>query len=162
MANKIYTNAESAIYFGSGTSPVTFTVQGLPNGSGWISNSKDLGVFPHSSLFKWKAETFCSGVPSLNGTLEMYFATSPDNTTFDGNLSANDSMLGNTEVKKNLHWIGSIGVDVAATGVKFITSGLTEAYERYVALVWFNHTGAGLGGTPNHTFVLTPIPDEIQ
>lgn len=164
MPNKVYTNTETDIYFGSGTAPtVEFSPEGLPIGSGQISTSKDLGAFPHSSIYRWIAQTSVAGTGSLNGAVEMYLATSPDNSRFDGGLTANNSMIGNSNVKKNLHWMGSIGVQTVGSGALYVTSGIVEIYNRYVSLVWFNQSQAKLWPVSGvHQLILTPIPDEIQ
>jgi len=178
MANKVYTAAETKITFvdpsvASGADYVTFLPAGLPNGSGWISDPRDLGEFPSPSLFRWRAKTKSQGSPVLGGTVEIYWMGFDDPAELsaatgllfgaDGNLSSGNHMLGDFNRKRNLQWVGSVAVDRAQSNVPFTNSGLCYLYGRYGSVVFWNETGSTLSTQSDaNAFSLTPVPDEIQ
>lgn len=181
MSNKIYTIAETTIYFvpsgvGIGSQYVQFSPNGLLNGSGHKSLPRDLGATPQSSQFRWRgrfAINDISGDP--NGTLDFYWSSfdAPSDiggTTGilnipDGSLGSGDIDISEIKILRNLQPIGSILVDdFAASGVgkSYSSSGYVELYGRYGSLVCYNRTGTRLSTTQDaNIFSLTPIPDEI-
>ncbi len=175
MANTIETSPQSKVIFTfqgpSGlNSPagiagaVQFTPEGLPNGSGQKSDVYDLGGGPRVNLFEWRAKTVVGGgAPTLGATVEMYLVTSDDGTLFDANLASGNLLTSNAEKRRNLQYLGAIQVDQAATGLPFITSGLTQIYARYACVAWWNLTGQSLSATQgDNLFQLTPVPDQVE
>jgi len=142
---------------------------GLPNGSGQVSHPRDFGTSPHATLFRWRAKTQFDANPSNGAVVEMYWATFDEASAGvpvspDGNVPSGDKTYNvSAEQRRNLQFIGSVSVDLASSGVPFVTSGLTQLYSRYGALVWVNNGGAALSAQSGvHEFVLVPVPDEIQ
>jgi hypothetical protein len=163
MANKIYTTRETPVTFLPNGGSASFKVQGLPTQSGYISNRLDLGTASKSGRFEWRATTQVSGgPPSVGEAIEMFLVTS-DGTYVDANMPSGEIMFTNSNSRRNMKYIGSLAVDIAATGTPFTSSGRVTIDGRYVSVVWFNFTAGTLSpATGVHAFQLTPIPDEIQ
>lgn len=168
MANKIYSAFENTLYFqptAPSASGVEFSsILSLPNNSGAISVPRDFGNNSHATIFRWKAKTKCTTEGYLGGHLDLYWSTSDTPSgPFDGNMASGDSKFTNTNANRNFQWIGAIQVDNSGVAGPYVTSGLTKIYGRFAALAVINKTGDTLSGTAaDHSFTLTPIPDEVQ
>jgi hypothetical protein len=179
MSHKVYTDVEQTLYFvdpaqGTGGSYVSFGAGGILSGSGYRSDVRDLGLWPHATMFRWRAKTSCQLAPTARGSLQ-FFWSSFDNpadlasTTgvamwMDGNIPSGAGPITNpTECTQNMQYIGSISMEASVSGRLFVSSGLTQLYGRYGQLVVFNNTGTQLNTATDQTgFTLTPSPDEIQ
>jgi hypothetical protein len=178
MPNKVYTNTETKIIFvdptvGSGADFVSFLPAGLANGSGYLSDPRDMSDFPHATLFRWRGKTKCDTAPTLNSSVELYWMGFDDPAELtaatgllfgpDANLGSGNQALGDPNRKKNLQWLGAITVDRAQSGVPFTNSGLCHLFGRYGSVVCWNQSGGKLSTAADATaFSLTPAPDEIE
>lgn len=173
MSDRIYTFAEPDVRFNplpAGSNVVGFSPMSVPDGSGRVSHPRDFGSGAHATFFRWRARTVAASSPSATGnTVEMFWATFDETSVgvplyVDGNLGSGDKLYSLPEERKrNLQYIGAITADVGSSGTPFISSGLTQVFNRYGMLVWFNHFGATLSASSgDHEFVLTPVPSEIE
>lgn len=186
MARKSYSTQESTLYFmppavGSGDQYISFTPLSLPNGSGWKSDPVDLGSFPRSSLFRWRAKAATlDGSQNNGGSVDYYWSSfddpdelgNPSGLYFgaDSNLTSGDSIWTFNNPEKNAKYIGAVEVylyeDASGyfgTTEVFTNSGFTEIFGRYGMLLCLNRTGASLSEYDTKAgFSLTYQPDEIQ
>jgi hypothetical protein len=177
MPNKVYTANEQRIFFvaptvASGLQNTSILVAGLPHGSGYVSDPRDLGPFPRTTLFNWRARMACQSNPTLNGKLQLFWAgfDNPDDISptgtligMDGNLGSGNHMIAGRERKSNLQFLGSITADRSESGVAFTSSGQCQLQSRFGSLVAWNETGAQLSTQDNaFVFSLTFAPEEIQ
>jgi len=162
MSNKIYGASETPIVFKSSLGDVTFTPTSVANGAGRISARWDRGAGSKPSLYKWRVHTKAAAALAVGTPLEVYLATS-DGTDEDGNLGTADAAFASADKRRNLQYVGAINADSITNGEVQIASGLVEIRDRYVSVVWWNALGQALSATAtDHTFTLTPVPDEIQ
>lgn len=162
MANKIYANPETAIAFASSGGDVVFTPTSVANGAGRISAQWDRGAGSKPVRYKWRAKTKAAAALTAGAILGIYLSTS-NGTVQDGNLGTVDAALSDINKLNNLQSVGGIVADSTVNGELQYASGIIEIYDRYVSVVWWNALGQALSGTAgDHTFTLTPIPDEIQ
>lgn len=179
MANLIYSQSEQAVHFVSpavatGGNYVSFSPQSTPNGSGYRSDPRDLGAFPRSTLFRWRAKFQVAGTPDAAGGVELYWApfddyqdlTAPSGLYFPvpGQQPSGVGLVADVRLRKNMLWLGSVEVETtpAASGT-YYSEGLARIYSRRGVLYAWNHTGSALSNSPNHNSVsLVPVPDEVQ
>lgn len=162
MANKIYVAPETAISFKASGGDVTFTPQNVANAAGRISAQWDRGAGSKPARYVWRAHTKAGAALAIGATLEIYFATS-DGTDVDGNQSTSDAAFAAADKRRNLQFVGTVVADSTTNGEVQIGSGVIEIFTRYLSVVWWNNLGQTLTNTAgDHTFTLTPVPDEIQ
>lgn len=162
MANKIYVAPETAVSFKASGGTVTFTPKNVANAAGRISAQWDRGSGSVPGRYYWRAHTKFQAGLTVGNALEIYFATS-DGTDVDGNQGTSDAAFSAADKRRNLHYVGSVVADSTSSGEVQIGSGVVEIYTRYVSVVWWNASGQTLTNTDgDHTFTLTPVPDEIQ
>ena len=81
----------------------------------------------------------------------------------DNDDGADDAAVSAEDKLNNLHQIGTISVDEAATGVIMVAHGLIILPHRWFAPVFWNATADNLVATDNlNGFSLTPVPFESQ
>ena len=162
MANKVYVAPETAISFKSSGGDVVFTPASVANGAGRISAQWDRGSGSKPARYVWRVHTKAAAALAVGVALEIYFATS-DGTDVDGNQGTSDAAFSAADKRRNLQFVGTVVADSTTNGEVQISSGVVEIYTRYVSVVWWNALGQSLTGTNgDHTFTLTPVPDEIQ
>ena len=162
MPNKVYVAPESAVVFAPSGGTVTFTPTSLANSAGRVSAQWDRGAGSKPILYRWRAKTKAAAALAIGTRLEIYIATS-DGSIVDGNVGTADAALSSADKRTNLQQIGVIGSDSTSNGETQQASGLVEIRDRYVSVVWYNALGQALTGTDgDHSFSLTPVPDEIQ
>ena len=162
MANKIYVAPETAIVFKNSGGDVTFTPKNVANAAGRISAQWDRGSGSKPGRYYWRVHTKFQAGLTVGNALEVYFATS-DGTDVDGNQGTTDAAFSAADKRRNLQFVGTVVADSTSSGEVQIASGLVEVYTRYLSVVWWNATGQTLTNTDSdHTFTLTPVPDEIQ
>ena len=162
MANKVYVNPETAITFKASGGDVVFTNTSVANAAGRISAQWDRGSGAKPARYVWRAHTKAGAALAVGNALEIYFATS-DGTDVDGNQGTSDAAFSAADKRRNLQFVGLVVADSTSNGEVQIASGVVEIYTRYVSVVWWNGLGQTLSSTAgDHTFTLTPVPDEIQ
>lgn len=162
MANKIYVNPETAITFKASGGDVVFTPKNVASAAGRISAQWDRGSGAKPGRYVWRVHTKASAGLTVGNALEIYFATS-DGTDVDGNQGTSDAAFSAADKRRNLQFVGSVVADSTSSGEVQIGSGVVEIFVRYLSVVWWNAFGQTLTNTDgDHTFTLTPVPDEIQ
>ena len=162
MANKIYVAPETAIVFKASGGDVTFTPKNVANGAGRRSAQWDRGSGSKPARYVWRVHTKAAAGLTVGNALEVYFATS-DGTDVDGNQGTTDAAFSAADKRRNLRYVGSVIADDTTNGEVQIASGVVEIYTRYVSVVWWNAFGQTLTNVDaDHTFSLTPVPDEVQ
>lgn len=165
MANKILKIDETAIIFGSeGGDDVAWTTESVANNAGRQSAHHDLGAGGTARAFRfmYRFYTQLQATPTLKQAVRILIKSSDgthhdnDDGTGDIAVSAEDKLLNLRELKPAI-------VDEAAANIETVSSGLFEHYERYIAAVLWNQSGATITSDASETkLVITPVPDEIQ
>lgn len=162
MANKVYQIPETALDWNDTSTPRTFTLNNLATLTGRQGDLHDLGTTARSPWVAWRAWFQSATTPVIGEVVRVYVKTS-DGTIPDNNDGTTDAAVSAEDKLRNLTPIGSIKVDEAATGVKFVKSGVIWLPHRHVAPVFWNATADNLVATNDLSgFKLTPIPREIQ
>lgn len=162
MANQVLISPGTVVTFKASGGDVVFTPKNVANAAGRISAQWDRGSGSKPGRYKWRAHTKFQAGLTVPNVLEIYFATS-DGTDVDGNQSTADAAFAASDKRRNLQFVGVINADSTSSGEVHIASGVVEIFDRYVSVVWWNAMGQSLTNTDgDHTFTLTPIPDEIQ
>lgn len=165
MANKVYHATETEIVFKSSGGDATFTPTSLADSAGRISAQYDRGTGSKPQLYKWYAIFKATSTLTVGTRLEIYLATARTgaNTVITGNQSTSDAALSSTDKLHNFQPVGAVVADTATGTDQFVGSGLVEIRDRYVSVIWHNKLGQALSATAgDHSFVLVPVPDEIQ
>ena len=171
MANLIYKNAESCIWFvpaaAAQAEDYAFEMHNIAAGAGRQSAHCDFGVAAVSGWYEWRAFVQFATAPVVGETVDFYLKTSgsdasatvhPDNDDGTGSaaVSAEDKL-------NNLHYLGSIVVDEAAADIEMVASGVVYIAARGINVVMWNSTADDLtNDVDENGFYLTPIPSEIQ
>jgi hypothetical protein len=162
MANKVYTNPESAVTFkDSGGAGLRLTLNNLAAGQGRISDRYDKGAGARASRYKWRATLQFAAAPSPGEAVHLCLSTS-DGSDPDGQVGAADAPL--TDAKRvNLLDLGVVLADVTAADTKITASGVVEILDRYFSVGVWNATGRNLRAMNDASYItLTPLPEEIQ
>lgn len=161
MPNKIYINAETAIAWTVGGTP-DIDLGGLAADAVRVGERRDLGSAARAEWYEWRVNIDgFDTVPVVGERVDLYLATS-DGTIEDGDVGALDA-VGATVSLPNLTFLGSATVQTTTAADELHASGLIRIAARYVSPVVHNNTADALLGTADaHTFILTPIPPEIQ
>lgn len=166
MANEVWiTTGTTQKFNGEANANVAFSVQGIANAAGRVSEQFDIGAAPRPYRFKWAATAQFQATPTQGGMLELYVAAAPDHSAalIDGNVGAVNAALGNADMRRNLRYIGSIVVETATANKVFTASGEFVHTHRYLSLVAYNAAGSAVHATDaNFAFHLQPISDQGQ
>lgn len=164
MANLIYKLDETSTTWTDTTGDLAMTLNNLASGSGRQGAQLDLGApgTARSRIYQWWARVRFATTPVVGEPVRIYLKLS-DGTRILNDDGTGDIALSAKNKLRNLHFIGSIIVDEAATGVDMVAHGSVEINARYVNPVFWNATADNLVATNNlNDFVLTPTPDQIQ
>ena len=162
MANKVYQIPETALDWKDTSAPRTFSLNNLAFGTGQQGDLHDLGVAARSPWYAWRGWFQAATTPVVGEAVRVYIKTS-DGTIPDNDDGTTDALVSAEDKLKNLTQIGTIIVDEAALGVKFVKSGVLWLPHRHVTPVFWNATADNLVATDDLSgFSLTPIPRQIQ
>lgn len=164
MPNLIYATRETGIVFADSaqTPDATITLSGLGADAARISARYDLGAADKSRLYDWRATFQMNTAPVVGETIDFYLSTS-DGTDPDGQSGTSDAGVSSTNKLLNMHYIGSLVIDTTSDTTDITGSGQCVITSRYISLVVHNNTADGIkASTSANSFVLTPVPDEIQ
>lgn len=166
MAGELYTQKGSALLAGGEAgATVAWSVEGLANAAGRVSDQYDLGALPRPSRIEWSCEVQFQATPTQYKGLELYAAFAPDHdsTQIDGDVGATDAALGDADMRYNLLPIGYVVSENAAAGEKCVRSGVFDATMRYISFVAYNDSGASVNATDtNFRFDFRLIYDQGQ
>ena len=163
MANKVYTQQETAITWTDSGGDYTLDLGGLAAGGVRIGQQGDLGAAPRADEYFWQVviDGFDTA-PIVDEHIDIYLAFAQDAIDIDGDVGTADAN-GTTSDLKNLLHIGSAVVQTTTAANELITSGMVTIKSRYVSPVVHNNTADALLSTSDaHTFKLWPVPPEIQ
>lgn len=162
MANEILTKPKTTIVWTSSGGDKAITLTSLANNTGRIGALLDRGATFARKMRFWVQVDFASA-PTDGTTVDLYLATSDDNTNWDGGTAPTDSALGSADTLRNYVFIGSVILD------NITTPNQSQSFEielgaRYIAPVIYNNgTGQSLTSTGTDQIIrMTPIADEVQ
>lgn len=163
MTNKVYHNIESSITFSDSTGDVAITLNNLGYGAGRCSARYDRGTGSVPTRYKVKGVFQFDSAPAEGETVDIYISES-DGTNEDGNIGTADAAVSDSDVLKNLKYVGSVVVPNTNADEDFIASFVTNIYERYFSVVvWNSSTADNLQATDDvNKVIVTPIPPEVQ
>lgn len=162
MANKIYQAAETALVWTDTSGDYAMTLNGLAAEAGRQGAVHDFGVAARAAPHGWRAWFRAATTPVTGEQVEVYAKTS-DGSRPDNDDGTGDIALSSADKLRNLHLLGVIIVDQAATGVTFAASGLVWLPHRYVMPVLYNATADAFVASDDVCgFSLTAVPPEVQ
>lgn len=137
------------------------TFASLANGAGRKGVSADFGAtFP-----VWvRVELFCQfgTAPTAGNPVSVYWASSYDNSNWDGALASADAAASDTDIHKQLHFVGVLPVDNQNTG-RQQTSWVFRLPARYGFPVVYNGSGQSFTATASHHGInVVPLIDQYQ
>ena len=166
MANESYINKGTSVLFnGEAGAGVAFSMEGVANAAGRVSDQKDWGALPRPDRYGWSCEVQWQATPTQGGILELYIAEAPDAdaTQVSGDVGTTDAALGDGDMRRNLKWIGSVVSENAAASEKCVKSGEFYSNNRYFSAVGYNGAGASINATDsNFRLDIWPIYDQGQ
>lgn len=160
MPNQILQEQGTARVWAASGGDEVMTLTSLANSAGRKGDGHDWGA------------TFCARVivelemafgtnPTAGNVVEVYWCSSRDNSQFDGNLAAGDAAASDTDVHKQLHWVGNLVCDNVTTVQR--QSWLFYLPGRYGFPVVYNRSGQTSSSTAgDNTLTIVPLIDEIQ
>jgi hypothetical protein len=154
----------TAVTFDAAGTDVVFTLTSLAAGAGRQSAQHDFTDAARPYKYRWRASVKFSTAPVVGERIDYYYKSALTSTTIlDNDDGTGDIALSSTDKLRNLHYIGSIIVDEAATGVEMVASGTISIMERFVHIVCHNATADVLSATSTDmSFTLTPISIQGQ
>lgn len=166
MANESYINkGTSVLVNGEVGAGVAWSMEGVANSAGRVSDQKDWGVLPRPNRYAWSCEVQWQATPTQGGILELYIACAPDgdSTQIDGDIGATDAALADVDMRRNLRYIGCVVSENAAASEKCVASGIFTSDKRYMSLVGYNAGGASINATDTaFRFDIQPVYDQGQ
>jgi hypothetical protein len=167
-ANKIYTTRETSKVFAdtAQTPDVKLTWANLGVANGRISTVWDRGAGALSPTIHYRCTFQLTGTVTSGEPVELWLATSDDNTLLDGPITA-DSTITTRYVLNSLRYVASLRTSrdgAGASNQSMNYAGLIDnTPERYLYLVVWNGTSLPVrNDTSVNRCTLTPLPLEIQ
>ncbi|MGH8106467.1 MAG: hypothetical protein ACREO2_09110 [Arenimonas sp.] len=160
MANQILQKQLTAVTWktSGGTQTITLTSLGAAAGRKGVTN--DFGA-TFAARCVVELLTKFGSAPAAGATVEVYWCSSRDNSAFDAGQSSADAAFTDTDLNKQLHWIGSLIADNTTSAQQ--QSWMFYLPGRYGFPVIYNATGQALSGTAaDHVLTVTPLADEVQ
>jgi len=146
MGNKIYVARETPVVWSDTAGDLAITINNLAAAAGRVGAQKDWGAGSTSEWYEWRLTVQFETAPVVGETVDIYLSTS-DGTEEDGQVGVADAALSAADKLKNLHYIGSLVVDVATVDIDFTASGICRITTRYVSPVIHNNTADNLQAT---------------
>ena len=160
MANKIYQTQETARTWAASGGDEVLTLTSLATNTGRKGDGHDWGA-SHAGRVIVELEIAFGTGPTAGNIVEVYWCSSRDNSQFDGNLAAGDAAASDTDIHKQLHFVGALRCDNVTTVQR--QSWIFWLPGRYGFPVVFNASGQTTTSTAgDNTLVITPYPDEVQ
>jgi len=160
MANEILQKQKTAITWKASGGTAALTLTSLAASAGRKGASADMGAVFAARCVVELLTKFASA-PTAATVLEIYWCSSRDNSAFDGGLSSADADFTDTDINKQLHWIGSFIADNTTNAQQ--QSWLFMLPGRYGFPVVYNGADQALSSTAgDHVLTITPLADEVQ
>lgn len=141
---------------------VVFTPQNNANNVARMSASIDLGA-RFADRYNVELQSKLQSAPTAGLGIEVYWATSKDNSVWPGKVTGTDGAYPATidDNKKQLTLLGNLTCH-NTTDAQIDTVALAPLGQ-YGVIVWVNKTGQTLTDVAaDHIVTLTPIIDELQ
>jgi len=162
VANLIYIHPETEIAWLNTGGDETFTGTSLASSAGRQGDMRDFGTAPRSKSYAWRAACVFGTAPVVGARVDIYWKTS-DGSYADNDDGSADAAVSAEDKLRNLHYLGAIVVDEAASGIVSVASGVLDINHREGGPVFWNDGTAHFSATASHHhFHLVPIPDEVQ
>lgn len=162
MANEVLLKYGSTVTWReSGQSgSYTWTLASLATNTGRKGPVHDLGA-TRAGRYRVRVKVDFASNPTAGAPVGVYLATSDDNSLFDGNLAAGDAAASDTDVLRQLLFVGNLPCDnVTTTQVGHFE---VETGARYVFPVIFNAGGQAFSSTATELeLAITPVITEVQ
>lgn len=138
----------------------TWTLASLANNAGRKGPGHDLGA-TRAGRYRIRGKIDFAVAATAGAPVGIYLATSDDNSLFDGNLAAGDGAASDTDVLRQLFFVGNLFADnVTTTQASHFE---IDCGARYVFPVLFNAGGQAFSATATEfELAITPIVTEIQ
>lgn len=142
------TNESELLISGAAGADHAWSMEGTETTTAQVSIQIDLGARPAAYLITWNAKATWQGTPTVNASLDFYYAGAPDGTAanIDGDVGSSDADLGTFVQKPNCNYFGSVLVDTADTSTQN-ASGQFVYYGRYISFIGENNGGTTLNAT---------------
>lgn len=162
MPNNIMVEDGTAIVWTSSGGDLAIDLSSLANNTGRIGAVHDRGA-TRSRRLRFEVQVDFGTSPTKGSTVDLYLATSADNSGWDGGTAPTDSALGSADTLPQYVYIGSVILD-DITSPHQRASFEIELGARYIAPVIYNNgTGQSLSSTGTDQIVkMIPLVDEIQ
>lgn len=152
---------DTPIVFQDSSGDVAITLANLAADGARVSARYDLGAGATPGDFQFRATFRSETTPVFNESFDLYIAES-DGTLEDGDVGTADAAV-LTPVLPDLHYIGSVVVQIETADTDHRASGVFRVASRYYSLVVHNNTADGLKNTANvNTITVTAIPPQMQ
>lgn len=166
MAGEAYLRkGTSKLVSGQAGADVALSAEGISNNAGRVSAQIDWGAQPRPALYEWSCEVQWAATPTSGLPLDLYIAGAPDDdsTQIDGDIGAVDAQLADSDMRKNLMYIGSVISENSAANEKCVASGTFFFPQRYMSIVVYNAGGSNLHSTDTlFRFNIVPIYWQVQ
>lgn len=160
MANEILQLQGTARVWRDTGGDEAMDLTGLATNTGRKGDGHDWGA-TFARLFHVQVKIDFGTGPTSGTIVSLYWASSIDNSQFDGNLAAGDAAASDTDVHRQLHFVGNIVCDNVTTQQS--QSFLFVMPARYGFPVLFNASGQTTGTTSaNNTITFTPLIEQVQ
>lgn len=162
MANEILTKQGTTVVWTSSGGDKAITLTSLGNNAGRIGEILDRGATHSRKMRFWLQVDFGSS-PTKGTTVDLYLATSDNNTNWDGGTAPSDAALGSADTLPQYVYVGSVVLDDLTTPNQS-ASWEIELGARYIAPVVYNNgSGQSLTSTGTDQIIrMTPLIDEVQ
>lgn len=151
----IYQNQGTDITWKASGGTHVLTLTSLASNAGRKSDLHDFGTnIPQNARVELK--TKIAVAPALGKTIDVYWACSVDNSSFDAQLAAGDAALSDVTTINQLRFVGSLSL-LANTNLQ------SQSWDfaipaRYGFLVLINNSGQALSSTSaDHILTITPL-----
>lgn len=162
MANEIHLKQLTSIAWtdaGTGADNL-MDLTGLANSAGRKGDGHDWGA-TFAPLFRVQLKLEFGTGPTSGNVVSVYWASSADNSQFDGNLSAGDAAASDTDVHRQLHFVGNLVCDNVTTVQS--QSWLFAMPARYGFPIVYNTSGQTTStDSADNTITFTPLVTEVQ
>lgn len=162
MPNNIMVEDGTAIVWTSSGGDLAITLTSLANNAGRIGAVHDRGA-TRSRRLRFEFQVDFGTSPTKGTTVDLYLATSADNTSWDGGTSPTNAALGSVDTLPQYVYVGSIILDDITSPMQRASFEI-ELSARYIAPVVYNNgSGQSLTATGTDQIIkMIPIVDEIQ
>ena len=160
MANEILQKQLTSVTWKSSGGTRAITLTSLGAAAGRKGANHDFGA-TFGARCMVELLTKFAVAPTAGTTIDIYWSSSRDNSSYDSATSGTDSAFTDTDLNKQMHYVGSLFSDNTTSAQQ--QSWLFFLPGRYGYPVVYNATGQALSATAgDHVLTITPLVDEVQ